>query len=167
MNSPDKILESRAVVRFQDCDPFNHLNNAAYLNYLVNAREDQLVDHYGINIYDVKSLGGKSWVVSSNQIAYIRPAQLMEELVMQSQLIGFNDTETHVELRMYNADKSQLKAVMWGRYVHVDLVQQKRAPHSEELMTLFAQALLEVDQESFEQRSAQLRLEYSPRRHKK
>jgi acyl-CoA thioester hydrolase len=86
---------------------------------------------------------------------------------MQSQLIGFNDTETHVELRMYNADKSQLKAVMWGRYVHVDLVQQKRAPHSEELMTLFAQALLEVDQESFEQRSAQLRLEYSPRRHKK
>ena len=167
MNSPNKILESRALVRFQDCDPFNHLNNAAYLNYLVNAREDQLVAHYGINIYDVKSLGGKSWVVSSNQIAYIRPAQLMEEVVMQSQLIGFNKTETQVELRMYNADKSQLKAVMWGRYVHVDLVNQKRTPHSEELMTLFAQALLEVDQENFEQRRTHLRLKYSPRRPKK
>ncbi|MDA8650906.1 thioesterase, partial [Flavobacteriaceae bacterium] len=47
----NKILESKAIVRFQDCDPFNHLNNAAYLNYLVNAREDQLMEAYGINIY--------------------------------------------------------------------------------------------------------------------
>ena len=51
-----KILESRGLVRFQDCDPFNHLNNAAYLNYLVNAREDQLMAQHGINIYDLKSL---------------------------------------------------------------------------------------------------------------
>lgn len=160
MNTPDKILESRALVRFQDCDPFNHLNNAAYLNYLVNAREDQLVKHYGINIYDVKSLGGKSWVVSSNQIAYIRPARLMEEVVMQSQLIGYNDTETHVELRMFNHNKSELKAVMWGRYVHIDLVQQKRTIHSEELMTLFEQALHLVDEENFEQRAASLKQFY-------
>lgn len=52
----EKILESQSLVRFQDCDPFNHLNNAAYLNYLVNAREDQLIEAYGINIYDTAQL---------------------------------------------------------------------------------------------------------------
>ena len=114
MKNPHYILESSSIVRFQDCDPFNHLNNSAYLNYLVNAREDQLMTQYGINIYDLKSLRGKSWVVSSNQIAYIRPAKLMEKIVMQSQLIDFSESVTKVELRMYNHDKSELKAVMWG-----------------------------------------------------
>jgi len=161
LNTPDKILESRALVRFQDCDPFNHLNNAAYLNYLVNAREDQLLAHYGINIYDVHSLGGKSWVVSSNQIAYIRPARLMEQIVLQSQLIGYTESETHVELRMFNHDKSELKAVMWGRYAHIDLKSQKRTTHDQTLMELFQQALLPVEGENFEQRASFLRQAYA------
>jgi len=37
----NKILQSTYQVRFQDSDPFRHLNNARYLDYFVNAREDQ------------------------------------------------------------------------------------------------------------------------------
>ena len=150
----EKILESQSLVRFQDCDPFNHLNNAAYLNYLVNAREDQLIEAYGINIYDTAQLGGKSWVVSSNQIAYLRPAWLMESLVMQSQLLRYDSTETLVELRMYNKDKTQLKALMWSTYVHVALSTQKRASHSEVLMDLFSSVLAPVEESHFEAHAA-------------
>ena len=46
-----KVLESKTKIRFQDCDPFNHLNNASYINYLINAREDQLIKYYDIDIY--------------------------------------------------------------------------------------------------------------------
>lgn len=70
MKELPKILESRTKIRFQDCDPFNHLNNAAYLNYFINAREDQLIINYGIDIYQMDQKEGKSWVVGSNQIAY-------------------------------------------------------------------------------------------------
>ena len=70
-------LESNVKIRFQDCDPFNHLNNAAYINYLINAREDQILEHYKIDIYKMARTTGKSWVVGSNQIAYINPAFLM------------------------------------------------------------------------------------------
>ena len=161
-----KILESRGLVRFQDCDPFNHLNNAAYLNYLVNAREDQLMAQHGINIYDLKSLGGKSWVVGSNQIAYIRPAKLMEEIVMQSQLIDFSESVTKVELRMYNHDKSELNAVMWGTYVQIDVFQQKRSTHSEDLMNLFHQALAPIQDSTFEQRAQNLRAEFAKKHQK-
>jgi acyl-CoA thioester hydrolase len=30
------ILESKAIIRFSDCDPFNHLNNSSYINYFFN-----------------------------------------------------------------------------------------------------------------------------------
>ena len=30
------------TVRFQDCDPFGHLNNARYIDYFLNARQDQI-----------------------------------------------------------------------------------------------------------------------------
>ena len=41
-----KILESKIRVRFQDCDPFNHLNNSSYIDYFFDAREDQLHNRY-------------------------------------------------------------------------------------------------------------------------
>ena len=46
-----QILSSTAVIRFQDCDPYAHLNNGRYLDYFMNAREDQLLKMYGFNIY--------------------------------------------------------------------------------------------------------------------
>ena len=42
---------------------------------------------------------GVSWVVGSNQIAYITPAFLMEEIVIESQLLNYNSTSLFVELK--------------------------------------------------------------------
>ena len=39
--------ESKVAIRFQDCDPFAHLNNAKYIEYFINAREDHLIQAYG------------------------------------------------------------------------------------------------------------------------
>ena len=72
MNTLSKLLESKVKIRFQDCDPFNHLNNAAYINYFINAREDQILENYHLDIYKMAQTQGKSWVVGSNQIAYIK-----------------------------------------------------------------------------------------------
>ena len=146
------ILESKTKVRFQDCDPFNHLNNAAYLNYFMNAREDQLIDNYGIDIYKMARKEGKSWVVGSNQIAYLKPAFLMEEIVIQSQLLQFGDSHLLVELRMLNTDKTEIKAIMWSTFVHFNLLEQKRETHSEEFMELFNNVVNPVTDSSFEQR---------------
>ena len=48
-----KVVTSTTKIRFQDCDPFNHLNNGSYINYFINHREDQLIIHYDIDIYDM------------------------------------------------------------------------------------------------------------------
>ncbi len=43
---------SNVVIRFQDCDPFGHLNNARYIDYFINAREGHLVEYYNLDIYE-------------------------------------------------------------------------------------------------------------------
>ena len=147
-----KVLESKTKIRFQDCDPFNHLNNAAYINYLINAREDQLILHYDLDIYKMGKTQGKSWVVASNQIAYIRPAFLMENVVIDSQLLRYSNTNLLVEMRMWNSDKTELKAIMWSTFVHFNLLKLKTEMHSKSLMDLFENAVNPVEETNFESR---------------
>ena len=142
MNDLPKILESTTKIRFQDCDPFNHLNNASYINYLINAREDQLIKYYNIDIYKMARETAKSWVVGSNQIAYLKPAFLMEEVIIDSQLLEFNNSVLKVELRMWNKAKTEIKAIMWSSFVHFNLLKQERETHSESLMSLFNTSLI-------------------------
>ena len=37
--------ESKSIIRFQDCDPLRHLNNAKYFDYFFNAREEQVLSY--------------------------------------------------------------------------------------------------------------------------
>ncbi|WP_075340320.1 acyl-CoA thioesterase [Tenacibaculum agarivorans] len=154
-----KLLESTTKIRFQDCDPFNHLNNAAYFNYLINAREDQIISNYDLDIYKHGNETGKSWVVSSHQIAYIKPAVLMETVTIQSQLISYSDKRLHVEIRMLNESKTELKAVMWSSFVYFNLLQLSSEKHTEDLLELFRKVVLPVKQTNFEKRVKNLRFE--------
>lgn len=151
MNKLPKILETKAKIRFQDCDPFNHLNNGCYINYFMNHREDALIENYNIDIYDMAREQGKSWVSSCNQIAYLKPAFLMENVIIESQLIKYTNSELSVEMRMYNEDKSHLKSIIWCHFVHFNLLKQKREMHTEEFMNLFKSVKKQVDANTFEE----------------
>jgi len=154
-----KILESKTKIRFQDCDPFNHLNNASYFNYLINAREDQLIANYNLDIYQHGKERGKSWVVGSHQIAYLKPATLMETVTIESQLINYSDRNLLVEIRMWNEDKTALKAILWSSFVYFDLLKLSSAKHTEDLLELFESAVLPIEQTSFEERTKSFRLQ--------
>jgi YbgC/YbaW family acyl-CoA thioester hydrolase len=161
MNLP-KILETKTKIRFQDCDPFNHLNNASYFNYLNNAREDQLIESYNLDIYEYATATGKSWVIGSHQIAYLKPANLMETVTIDSQLLRYNEKTLWVEIRMWNEDKSKLKAVLWSTLTHFNIVKQKSETHSEDLMNLFKEVVLPLEVSSFEERMKNLRYQKQP-----
>lgn len=147
-----KILESKIRVRFQDCDPFNHLNNSSYIDYFFNAREDQLLKDYDIDIYRHAQKTGRGWVVVSNQISYMKPALLTETVTIESQIINFSSRSLQVELRMFDEDKTHLKAVMWSKFVYFDIRQQKGAEHSDDFMKLFADAYSPLEAKTFEER---------------
>jgi thioesterase-3 len=141
------ILSSTAIIRFQDCDPYAHLNNGRYLDYFMNAREDQLWKTYDFNIYEYSRTTGLGWVVTQNQIAYLRPALLMEEVTMESQLIDSKSKFVQVEMRMYDAGR-KLKSLLWAQFVHVDIKAGKSVAVSEELQQFFdgvCEPILEKD----------------------
>ena len=135
--SINKIWESKVLIRFPDCDPFNHLNNARYIDYFINAREDHLMANLKFNIYHHAAQFGLSWVVGKNQIAYLKPAFLMETVVIDSTLLKLGEREVSVEMRMWNESKTKLKSVLWSSFVHINLKTQKPENHSAELMELF------------------------------
>lgn len=152
-----KVLETKAKIRFQDCDPFNHLNNGSYTNYFMNHREDALIENYDLDIYKIAKKEGKSWVSSSNQIAYLKPAFLMETVVIESQLMHYTNSEILVEMRMFNENKSHLKAIIWSGFVHFNLLNQKRETHSEDFMKLFNSVINPIGVQTFEERLSQIK----------
>lgn len=119
------------------CDPFNHLGNTRYLDYFISAREDHVLQSYGFDIYEHAAQTGESWVVAQNQIAYLSPARPMEKVLIQSSILEWNTGDILVEMQMWNEVCSKMKALLWTRYVHVNLRTQKRASHSEHLTDLF------------------------------
>ncbi|WP_052597717.1 thioesterase family protein [Aureispira sp. CCB-QB1] len=153
MQKLEKVISSRTKVRFQDSDPFNHLNNGKYIDYMMNAREDQIQEHYGLDLFDLARNKGIGWVVATNQISYINSAVTMEDLYMDSQLMNFSEKHLDVEIRMWNKNRTQLKAFLWVRFVQVNLKNQKVGTHSEELMELFGQVVLPVEQANFDARN--------------
>lgn len=147
-----KILESKTKVRFQDCDPFNHLNNSKYIDYFINAREDQLIENLDLDIYNVAMTEGVGWVVGSNQISYLKPAYTMEMICIESQLINYSSQSIQVELRMYNESKTELKSVMWSKFVHIKMKTQGSTQHATNYMQLFESVHLPVSEVIFEDR---------------
>ena len=142
------ILSSTAIIRFQDCDPYSHLNNGRYIDYFMNAREDQVWQTYDFNIYDYSRTTGLGWVVTQNQIAYVRPALLMEEVTIESQLTDSKPKFIQVEMRMYDRDR-MLKSLLWAQFIHIDISKAKSTEHSQELQDLFDKACVPLEEKDF------------------
>jgi YbgC/YbaW family acyl-CoA thioester hydrolase len=158
MKELKKILESKMKIRFHDCDPFNHLNSSRYIDYFLTARGDQLIDEYDFNIYNLAQTSGIGWVSAQTQISYLIPAHLMEEVTIETQLIGYSAKSLLLEAFMWNADKTDLKALLWTKLVHINLQTQSSHAHSPALMEFFQQIINPLCQEtSFEQRAKNLK----------
>ncbi len=132
-----KILESKKRIQYQDCDPFNHLNNSRYIDYIMGARTEQLFEQYGFNVAELAYRDGIGWVTAQTQISYFHPVSWMEIITIESKLIRFSESSLLVEALMWDENKTKLKALMWAKLVHFNIKTQQSNKHSEELMQLF------------------------------
>jgi thioesterase III len=153
-----QTMESSYRVRFQDCDPYLHLNQASYLNYFVNAREDHLRDHYGLDVYRFAKENGLAWMVTKNQIAYLRQVFVNELVRIETHITSFDESSIQVEYIMWDDQKIKPKALLWATYTFVNVALGKRASHLPEINEFFAKVLWPgLDPgTAFDQRIAQL-----------
>jgi len=126
-------LQSLYTIRFSDCDPLAHLNNARYVDYFMNAREDHLKTHYDMDL-NAFYRKGIAWVITQHEIAYLRPANLNESVCIQTALIDAGPEHLIVEYVMFDEEIKQLKSVMHSRMAPISLTTGKKEPHDEEFM---------------------------------
>lgn len=120
-------------VRFSDCDLFGHLNNARYIDYFMNAREDHLKDAYNLVLTDYYQKG-ISWVVTSHEIAYLRSALYDEMVTIESSLLLAEFNNLYVELIMMDENKSHLKAIMRTTFTPINPKTGRKESHNSEFM---------------------------------
>lgn len=120
---------SRVLIRFQDCDPLRHLNNAKYFDYYFNAREDQVAKLYGFEPGQLFNEFKSSWVVYQHQIAYIRPALVSEWIRIRSRIIFAGEDTIVTEFYMTDDAGIQLKNVLWVTSKYISVATGKRIPH--------------------------------------
>ena len=142
-----KQLKSTYIVRFNDCDPMGHLNNARYIDYMLNAREDHLRDAYQMTL-DVFAKQGVAWVVTNHEIQYVRPVFYNEKVCIVSKLIEATDTQIRVEMLMYDEAAQQLKAALWTTFTHIHIKTGKREKHNPEFQQFLSGVLVKEVQTS-------------------
>lgn len=135
----NKTPSSTYSVRFSDCDLFGHLNNARYIDYFLNAREDHLKEAYDLDLTHFYKKG-TGWVVGGHEISYLKPATYNEKITIQTALIQAAVDQLLVEMIMMNEDESHIKSVMWTRFYHVNLKTGQKENHGNEFME-FAQSV--------------------------
>jgi YbgC/YbaW family acyl-CoA thioester hydrolase len=147
-------------IRFDDCDPFGHLNNISYQRYFLRAREDHALTFYQFDIFKHTMTHQKGWVVASFQIQYLIPALLNEDVVIESALVQHSATALWVEAIMYDSKSEKVKALAWMKFTYVDIKTGRKTPHEEDFITLM-EAILIKDHpaltRSFEERSIVLK----------
>ena len=134
-------LQSFYSVRFSDCDPLNHLNNARYVDYFMNAREDHLKTHYDMDLAAFYRKG-IAWVITQHEIAYLRPANLNELVCIQTALIDAGPEHLVVEYVMFDEKIKQVKSVMHSRMAPVSLQTGKKEPHDEEFLAFLIENIV-------------------------
>lgn len=135
--------ESTAIVRFQDCDPYGHLNNIRYLDYFFNARQDHLAQFYGFNLFERARQTNEGWVVTRTQIAYMRPCLVDEVVVIQTRLLDYSDVTILVEATMLDSRTRRPKAITWIEFTYVSLKTGKTTKHPDDLIDFCQSVLVE------------------------
>lgn len=127
-------------MRFNDCDPFGHLNNSKYIDYFLNAREDHLKEFYAIDLKEW-ALQGHTFVVSRHEIQYIRPVSYNDQVCIQTALIGIGETSLQVEMWMLDKEGQNTKCILWSSFTRIDSRTGKKTAHPEEFLQLFQQLM--------------------------
>ena len=148
--------ESKMLVRFSDCDLYGHLSNIQYVKYFMDAREDHISESYGMTLAGFAKQG-IGWVVSSNQIAYLRSAKVNEPVIIRSAIIDLSATHILVEMQMLDEKRTHVKAALWSKFVHINLKDGRRTDHSPDLMELFSNVKVGNITNDFNVRMAELK----------
>lgn len=139
-----------------------HLNNARYLDYFLNAREDQVAQHYALNMGQLAREQQAAWVITKHHLSYLKPARQGVMVRISTQIIHFDNSNLAVEMQMRSDDGQRLLALLWSELAFVKLPAGTRTDHADALMDLLDELDvpgIDYDPDGFDQRVKDVRQE--------
>ena len=159
--------ETTYRVHFQDCDMLGHLNNARYLDYFLNAREDHTTEYYAVNLGQLAREQNAAWVITKHHISYLKPARQGVRVRILSQLIHFDNSNLVLEMQMRNEEGTHLLALLWSEMTFVTMPAGTRTDHANAMMDLLDQLDVEdvsYDPDGFDDRVKEVRQQLKKQR---
>ena len=159
--------ETTHYIYFQDCDMLGHLNNARYLDYFLNAREDHTTTHYALNMGELAREQNAAWVITKHHLSYLKPARQGAQVRICSQLIHFDNSNLVLEMQMRSADGLRLLALLWSEMAYVSMPAGTRTDHANVMMDLLDELDVEdvnYDPDGFDDRVKEVRQQLKKQR---
>lgn len=149
---------SKVKIRFIDCDPMGHLNNSKYIDYMLNAREDHISKNFNFTYEEYSRKTKRFWVITQNEIAYLKEVKYNQEVYISSKIIELNDKTHKVEILMKHSQSEKIHALLWTTFIYFNLETRKAENMDKELINFHKKFLVEIEQKDFQSRADFLRL---------
>jgi acyl-CoA thioester hydrolase len=132
----DPLLRYRLIVRFSDCDPLGHVNNAVYLTYLEQARIVLWRAQIGLFWSRRAAEGlprGEGFILARVEIDFRAQAYDGDELEVRLGLAGFGRTSATYDYEIVNTQAGELIATARTVQVWFDYDGGKPVPITDDL----------------------------------
>ena len=132
------LIAHRLMVRFSDCDPLGHVNNAVYSTYLEQARIVLWRKQAGFELRRAASgrhPRGEGFILARTEIDFRSEAHDGDELEVRLSLEGFGRTSARYGYEIVDVKSGRLVAEAKSVQVWYDYDAGKPVPLSEETKT--------------------------------
>ena len=119
--STDWLICVRLTVRFRDCDPYGHVNNAVYLTYLENSR---------FALWKGQEINGV--ILARAEVDYRAQAKYGDELEVRTRLVGLGRSSFQYEYEIRDANSETVLLTAKTVQVHFDYETQRPVEMSDE-----------------------------------
>lgn len=109
--TPSLLIRHRLTVRFSDCDPLGHVNNAVYSTYLEQARFALWRAQAGVELRRAaRGEGREGFILARTEIDFRSEAHEGDELEVRLMLDGFGRTSAAYSYEVVDAPTGRLVA---------------------------------------------------------
>jgi acyl-CoA thioester hydrolase len=109
--TPTLLIRHRLTVRFSDCDPLGHVNNAVYSTYLEQARFALWRAQAGVELRRAaRGEGREGFILARTEIDFRSEAHEGDELEVRLTLDGFGRTSATYSYEVVDAPTGRLVA---------------------------------------------------------
>ena len=129
------LMTYRITVRFSDCDPLGHVNNAVYSTYIEQARIVLWRKQLGFELRQAgasRAKRGEGFILARTEIDFRSEAHDGEELEVRLSLVGFGRTSATYAYEIVDVATGRLVSAARTVQVWYDYDHGKPTPLTEE-----------------------------------